>query len=268
MNKFAPNTCVLIGSRVAAQLIGMAGGLVSLSKVPSCNVQVIGQSKTVLSGFSNISTMLNAGILLNCDLVQRCPPYLRKKAIKVVSAKVALTVRVDSYKNHPSGDEGRKFRKEIEEKIEKWQEPPKARTKKALPIPEEKKRSKRGGKRVRRWKERFAMTELRQQQNRMNFSANEGEYGDSAMGFDMGMLSSTAESGKLRAPRKKEIRLAKKQKVANVSSGQTSGLSSSLVFTPVQGLELVNPNAAADRVREANKKWFSTTSGFLSAAPK
>ncbi len=47
------------------------------------------------------------------------------------------------------------------EKFDKLQEPPKAKTKKALPIPEEKKRSKRGGKRVRRWKERFAMTAIR-----------------------------------------------------------------------------------------------------------
>jgi U4/U6 small nuclear ribonucleoprotein PRP31 len=52
-----------------------------------------------------------------------------------------------------------------------------------------------------------------------------------------------------------------------MSSGQTNGLSSSLVFTPVQGLELVNPNAAADRVKEANNKWFNANSGFISAAP-
>lgn len=52
-----------------------------------------------------------------------------------------------------------------------------------------------------------------------------------------------------------------------MSSGQTNGLSSSLVFTPVQGLELVNPHAAAERIREANNKWFNANSGFISAAP-
>jgi len=30
---------------------------------------------------------------------------------------------------------------------------------------------------------------------------------------------------------------------------------------------LVNPEAAADRVKEANKKWFAETSGFQSALP-
>ena len=43
MNKIAPNICILIGSRIAAQLIGVTGGLVSLSKIPSCNLQVVGQ---------------------------------------------------------------------------------------------------------------------------------------------------------------------------------------------------------------------------------
>jgi hypothetical protein len=33
-------------------------------------------------------------------------------------------------------------------------------------------------------------------------------------------------------------------------------------------MELVNPNAAAERVRAANNKWFNSQSGFLSAAPK
>ncbi|CAN0379334.1 unnamed protein product, partial [Discosporangium mesarthrocarpum] len=49
--------------------------------------------------------------------------------------------------------------------------------------------------------------------------------------------------GRVRAPVKKEQKqsVSKKLKVANLSSGQTNGLASSLVFTPVQGLELVNP---------------------------
>jgi U4/U6 small nuclear ribonucleoprotein PRP31 len=83
------------------------------------------------------------------------------------------------------------------------------------------------------------------------------------------MLSSKGKQmGKLRAPQRKEIKIGKKPKIQQQSSGQTNGLSSSLVFTPVQGLELINPNAAADKVKEANQKWFNSTSGFLSAVPK
>ena len=43
-------------------------------------------------------------------------------------------------------------------------------------------------------------------------------------------------SGRVRAPLKKEAKqnVSKKLRVANLSSGQTNGLNSSLVFTPVQ----------------------------------
>jgi len=40
------------------------------------------------------------------------------------------------------------------------------------------------------------------------------------------------------------------------------------VFTPVQGLELVNPDANKERVRAANAKWFQSNAGFQSALPK
>lgn len=291
MCKIAPNICILIGSRIAAQLIGITGGLVPLSKIPSCNLQVVGQEKKYLSGFSKISAIPHSGwcsvisrdtstprnslfsfftgILYYCELVQNAPPFLRKKMLKIVAAKVTLMARVDSYKNFPNGEEGRKLRRDIEEKMEALLMPQKAKTAKALPIPEEKKRSKRGGKRVRKWKERYAMTDIRKAQNKMGFSSMQDEYGDSAMGVDTGLVG-TKDSGRLRAPQEKKVKLLsnKKAKTVNAgSSGGTNGLSSTLVFSTVQGMELMNPSAAADRVKEANSKWFNTSSGFLSAAP-
>ena len=40
-------------------------------------------------------------------------------------------------------------------------------------------------------------------------------------------------------------------------SAQTSGTATSLTVTPVQGFELTNRAAAAQRVKEANDKWFA-----------
>lgn len=114
---------------------------------------------------------------------------------------------------------GASLKRALEDKLEKMQEPLKAKTKKALPIPEEKKRSKRGGRRVRRLKERYAVSELQAQHNKISFSLNEGEYGDSAMGVDKGMIGSK-DTGRIRAPSKKEnkVGLSKKQKVSMVRS--------------------------------------------------
>ena len=143
--------------------------------------------------------------------------YSNFTALKVVASKVILAVRVDSYQNSTDSLEGQKLRRDLEEKLEKIQEPLKAKTKKALPIPEEKKRSKRGGRRVRKMKERYAVTDLQSQQNKISFSLNEGEYGDSAMGVDKGMIGSK-DGGRIRAPQKKEnkVGLSKKQKTSMV----------------------------------------------------
>lgn len=50
------------------------------------------------------------------------------------------------------------------------QEPPPVKFAKPLPKPIDPGRKKRAGKRVRKMKERYAMTELRKQNNRLNFA--------------------------------------------------------------------------------------------------
>jgi len=46
----------------------------------------------------------------------------------------------------------------------------------------------------------------------------------------------------------------------------TSGLATSVyAMTPVQGLELVNPEAQKKKVQIANKNYFSNSVGFLQA---
>ena len=56
------------------------------------------------------------------------------------------------------------------------------------------------------------------------------------------------------------------------SSGATSGLSSSWVFTPVQGLELIDPEAQRQaqeaKVKAANEKWFASGAGYVNVAKK
>lgn len=44
---------------------------------------------------------------------------------------------------------------------------------------------------------------------------------------------------------------------------QISG-TASVAFTPMQGLEIVNPGAAEQKARAANEKYFSSTAGFMS----
>ena len=264
MNEMAPNTSAILGTQLTAQIVGLAGGLGPLSRTPSCNVQVMGQKKRVLSGFSSASTMKHTGLIYYCDLVQNAPPFLRQKACRAVAGKVTLAARIDeqlshSKKNNPqAGLKGQHLREDLESKIEKWQEAPKAKTKKALKAPDDRPRRKRGGKRYRKQKERLQMTDVRREANRLTFATAGDEYGDSAMGKTFGRLGQ--EGSGLRVIAKEQKKIAKKLKAASYASG-SSGLASSLAFTPVQGLELMNPEAEKQKVAAANKKWFSD-SGF------
>lgn len=140
MEGLAPSISALIGPSLAARVVGLAGGLQAFSKIPACNLQVLGQH--VRTSAINSTRVLSSakhhqGILAECDLVQKCPIALQKKALKAVAAKLALAARCD-FVNVDAGRPrtatvGQNFRQELEQKIEKWQEPDKAQTLKALP---------------------------------------------------------------------------------------------------------------------------------------
>ena len=140
MEGLAPSVCALLGPTTAARLVALAGGLAELSRIPACNLQVVGQhrqSAAARGGMSSTHGQPHSGVLMECDLVSKCPKYLQRKALKTVAAKLALAARCD-YVNVETGrvrtaDAGKKFRAEIETKIEKWEEPDKAQTVKALP---------------------------------------------------------------------------------------------------------------------------------------
>lgn len=50
MTFIAPNLSVIVGASTAAKLVGLAGGLTRLSKIPACNLLVLGAQKKTLSG--------------------------------------------------------------------------------------------------------------------------------------------------------------------------------------------------------------------------
>lgn len=61
MSFVAPNLSQIVGASVAAKLMGVAGGLTNLSKMPACNVLVLGSQKRTLSGFSSTAVMPHTG---------------------------------------------------------------------------------------------------------------------------------------------------------------------------------------------------------------
>lgn len=169
MTFIAPNLTVIVGASTAAKILGIAGGLTKLSKMPSCNVQVLGSQKQQLSGFSRVAMLPHTGFVYYSDIVQDTQPDFRRKAARLVAAKCTLAARVDACHESIDGRIGQQLREEVEKKLDKLQEPPPVKFIKPLPKPIEGSKKKRGGKRVRKQKERYAITEFRKHANRMNF---------------------------------------------------------------------------------------------------
>ncbi|KAF3431294.1 hypothetical protein FNV43_RR26025 [Rhamnella rubrinervis] len=266
MGYIAPNLSAILGSAVAAKLMGTAGGLAALAKMPACNVQLLGAKRKNLAGFSTATSQFRVGYIEQTDVFQGTPPALRMRACRLLACKSTLAARVDSTRGDPSGNSGRAFREEIRKKIEKWQEPPPAKQPKPLPVPDSEPKKKRGGRRLRKMKERYAITDMRKLANRMQFGVPEESSLGDGLGEGYGMLGQ-AGSGKLRVSmgqNKLAAKVAKKFKEKNYgSSGATSGLTSSLAFTPVQGIELSNPQAHAHQLGSGTQStYFSETGTF------
>ncbi|KAE9454079.1 hypothetical protein C3L33_14015, partial [Rhododendron williamsianum] len=267
MGYIAPNLSAIVGSAVAAKLMGTAGGLSALAKMPACNVQLLGAKKKNLAGFSTATSQFRVGYVEQAEILQSTPPSLRMRACRLLASKSTLAARVDSIRGDPTGKTGRAFRDEIHKKIEKWQEPPPAKQPKPLPVPDSEPKKKRGGRRLRKMKERYAITDMRKMANRMQFGVPEESSLGDGLGEGYGMLGQ-AGNGRLRVSvgqSKLAAKVAKKFKEKNYgSSGATSGLTSSLAFTPVQGIELSNPQAHANQLGSGTQSTYFSEIGTFS----
>lgn len=276
MSAVVPNISAIVGSNIAAKLLGLAGGLHAFSRAPACNIMLYGAMKRTLatSHLSAVSQQRHTGFIFQSALVQSAQPIDRRRAQRAVAAKVSLAARIDAGKSSRDGSYGRKLHDELQKRIEKMAEPPPSKLTKALPIPQETSRKKRGGKRARKLKEEYAQTELRKLRNRMEFGKAEEEtlVDDETVG--LGMIGSAGKVRGLVADSKSRAKLSRANRLrtqmlgrAAASNDSASGMATSLSFTPVQGIEIVTPSlSAAQKVQEANDRWFA--GGTFTHVPK
>jgi len=295
MTLFAPNLTALIGSLTAAQLLNYAGGLTGLAKTPACNIAPLGSKKSTQTGFATNVGVRHQGFLYNSPLIRGIPSDLKKQAMRIVSAKIVLAARVDRVHSSPDGSTGEQLKVECLDRLDKLTEPAPNKGVRALPAPDDKPSRKRGGRRARKAKEATAMTDLRKAQNRMAFGKEEAEvgYGTGEGTKGLGMIGQD-NTGRIRAvqiDQRTKAKLSKRNPGWGISTpvggaasslrgfGQGAGTASvlkghglrtagvggatagtsSIAFTPVQGLELVDPKVRAEmnRKQKADEdRWF------------
>ena len=301
MSVLAPNLSALVGSTVAAHLISVAGGLRRLSEIPACNLQVLGTRKQRQAALSSVSQDLHVGVIGQSAILQSCPTALRRRAVRLLAGKMALACRIDEQREDRAGARGRQLRAEVEVKIDKWQEPPPSSITKALPAPlAQSNKKRRGGKRYRKERERSQLSELHKAKNRMAFGKE--ELVDEYTGEEFGMIGQEGGGSiKLReagAGQKLSNRLSKEMQkrlgygqgkggggtvtvggggggggtqsvggAVTVIGGGGGGTASSIAFTPVQGMELVNNEHKRLKAGDGDK-YFASTATFVKLGPK
>lgn len=295
---FAPNITAVVGSHTAAQLMGFCGGLLGLSKTPNSNIAALGSKQQVAIGFGRTG-IRQQGFLYHSEIIQSVPAEYRQKAMRIVSGKLVLAARVDLVHSSRDGSQGRIWRDQIAERIEKLLEPPENKGPKALPVPMDLPSKKRGGKRIRKFKEQFQQTELQKAQNRMTFGSQVeqeiGSYGEESGGMGIGQaLSSSGSVRAVKIDNKTRARMSKgmqarlnglssvipgagaKRVGGSSATGSAvaadlinSGVASSLSFTPVQGIELIDPSRLAQKRKAEEDRWFkSGTFTMINTKPK
>lgn len=192
--KFAPNVAAIIGPITTSQLLIATGSLRQLAVTPSCNIASLGVRD--LSSNTRVASrnIRQTGYIYHSDIVKYLPPEIQRSAMRIISGKIILAARIDLSKSTPDGSLGTKLRREIEEKIDKLLAPPEQTPDKALPAPIEIKSKKRGGRRLRKMKERFQMSELRKAQNKMEFGKQEDTVTDD-YGEEIGLGMSRSGGG-------------------------------------------------------------------------
>ncbi|AET39494.1 U4/U6-U5 snRNP complex subunit PRP31 Ecym_4449 [Eremothecium cymbalariae DBVPG len=214
MHTIAPNVCALVGQEVAAALLTYTGGMKELSEIPSCNLASIGKTKH-LSHVQQLDTsgVRQKGYIFDCELVQSQPEALQKQALRMICAKLALASRVDylHHQENTHGSLGATWKEEILDKLNKIQDHPNIANVKPLPIPEDKPKKQRAGRRFRKYKEKFRLSNLRQLQNRVEFGVQEVTSLD-IFGEEVGIGMATSSTSIAAASNKNAAKLRKKMK--------------------------------------------------------
>ncbi|KAK6785550.1 hypothetical protein RDI58_019005 [Solanum bulbocastanum] len=232
MNDIAPNLSGVVGSAVAAKLMCSADGLSLLANMTADNVRNLGGKRKNLAGFSTANASRFCYIE-ETDICQSTPPSLRVKVCTMLANKAILAAQL-----------------------------PPARLPKPLPVPDFRSKKQRGGIRHSKRKDRYQITDAQKLRNRVKFGVPEESWLGDGLGVGCGMLGQ-AGSGKLRVSARQNKKIEKISKVKSYGSSgaaATSGLmSSSFAFTPVQGIELSNPQAYSDGTQST---YFSETGTF------
>jgi len=110
---------------LTARLIALAGGLVSLAKMPASTIQVLGAEKALFRALKTGSRPPKHGIIYQDMSIHDAKRWQRGKISRALAGKVAIAARTDAFSNRYIGDVLKAdLEKRVNEIKEKYAKPP------------------------------------------------------------------------------------------------------------------------------------------------
>jgi len=116
MNDIAPNVTGLVGAKLGAKLILLAGGLEKLAKLPSSTIQLLGAEKALFRFMKSKkkSRPPKYGIIFLHPDITNAPDNMKGKIARIIASFVSKAVKTDFYIKENRADE---YKKELDKKL-------------------------------------------------------------------------------------------------------------------------------------------------------
>jgi nucleolar protein 56 len=146
MKEVAPNITALVGPKLGARLLSLAGGLEKMAKLPASTIQVLGAEKALFRALRTGGKPPKHGVIFQHPAIHRSPRWQRGKIARALAAKLAIAAKVDFFTGRFVGDKlVAEFQQRIEEVKKLYPKPP-PRVEKAKTEEKKRKKDKEGGK--------------------------------------------------------------------------------------------------------------------------
>ena len=114
----APNLAAVAGPLVGARLIGLAGSLERLSRMPSSTVQLLGAERALFLHIREGAPAPKHGVIFQHPAVHSSPPWLRGRVARALAGKISIAARADVAGTRGDGDLGRELRERFLERVQ------------------------------------------------------------------------------------------------------------------------------------------------------
>ncbi|MHA1819084.1 MAG: hypothetical protein ACTSU2_01020 [Promethearchaeota archaeon] len=115
LKEYAPNLLILLGTKLAAELINLAGGLKKLAIMPSSTIQVLGAEKALFRSLRKNTDSPKHGIIYKWPQLRNAKAWQRGKISRLLAGKISICAKLDYFKGEIIAD---RLTKELNKKIE------------------------------------------------------------------------------------------------------------------------------------------------------